>query len=337
MNLDAFRQRFPDEAACRKFFETMIWPDGRTCPHCGDKNSWVVTSQHARPGLYHCRDCSKQFTVTTKTPLHSTKLSLWHWLMVMYYMVHSSKGVSSVFMARWIGISQKSSWKMMHAVRSLMSCYQQTLAPLQDVVEVDEKYVGGTPRYQHGKLHKRGRGTAKSCVLVAVQRRGPVRTKPIKTDSIAEIKPFVTEVVDPSAHLMSDQLAAYQVIGRQFASHDWVHHGEKEFVRGEAHNNTAESYNAVLERAKQGVYHFFSPEHLHRYVDEVAFRWNQRDPQEVTVQRGKNQGLRKIIMKPREVLNQLSNLLRNAVGCQIRRTANSGIRILHEDSLSFGL
>jgi hypothetical protein len=257
--------------------------------------------------------------------------------MVMYYMVHSSKGVSSVFIARWVGISQKSAWKMMHAVRTLMSCHQQALAPLHDVVEVDEKYVGGTPRYQHGVLHKRGRGTDKSCVLVAVQRRGPVRAKQIRTDSVAEIKPFVNEVIDSSAHLMSDQLSAYRIIGREFAAHDWVHHGEKEFARGNVHNNTAESYNAILERAKQGVYHFFSPEHLRRYVDEVAFRWNQRDPQEVTVKRGKNQGLRKIVMKPREVLDQLRSLLGNAIGCQIRRTANSGIRILHEDSLLFGL
>ena len=337
MNIEAFQQHFPDEAACRAFFESMIWPDGRVCPHCGSTTSWVIASKHVRPGLYHCKDCGRQFTVTTKTPLHSTKLTLWHWLMVMYYMVHSSKGVSSVFLARWVGISQKSAWKVMHAVRALMSCHQQAIAPLHDIVEVDEKYVGGTPRYQHGVLHKRGRGTAKSCVLVAVQRRGPVRATPITTESVAEIKTFVTEVVDNSAHLMSDQLSVYRIIGREYASHKWVNHGEKEFVRGDAHNNTAESYNALLERAKLGVYHFFSPEHLKRYVDEVAFRWNQRDPQEVVVTKGKNQGLTKIIMKQREVLRQLSSLLSNAVGCQIRRTANSGIRILHEDSLLFGL
>lgn len=128
-----------------------------------------------------------QFTVTTRTPLHSTKLTLWHWLMVMYYMVHSSKGVSSVFLARWDDISQKPAWKVMHAVRTLMSCHQQSVAPLHDFVEMDEKYVGGTPRYQHGVLH----------IQQAWQ-----RAKPITTDSFAKIKPFITEVVDTTAHLM---------------------------------------------------------------------------------------------------------------------------------------
>ena len=107
MNTDQLRAKFPDESACRKFFESIIWQNGRVCPHCACEKSYPIRGKTSRPGLYECDKCKRQFTVTTRTPLHSTKLPLWKWLQMMYYMVNSSKGVSSVFMGHWIGVAQK--------------------------------------------------------------------------------------------------------------------------------------------------------------------------------------------------------------------------------------
>jgi len=144
---------------------------------------------------------------------------------------------------------------------------------LAGIVELDEKYLG-KPRYQKGIKHKRGRGTAKSCVFVAASRDGHVQASIVANDSYTELAPKVNQFVDTTADLMSDQLPVYQKIAEDYASHGSVNHGEKEFVNGAIHNNTAESFNAILERAKQGVFHFLSRTHLNRYVSEVVFRWN---------------------------------------------------------------
>ncbi len=97
MDIDQLRAQFPDENACREFFESVIWQNGRRCPHCDCQCSYLLSGRSSRPGLYECGRCERQFTVTTRTPMHSTKLPLWEWLLCMYFMINSSKGVSSVF------------------------------------------------------------------------------------------------------------------------------------------------------------------------------------------------------------------------------------------------
>jgi transposase-like protein len=139
----------------------MIWGKNRICPHCKNQISYKLSGASSKPGLYECGKCKRQFTVTTKTPMHSTKLPLWKWLQAMYYIVNSSKGVSSVFLAKWIGTSQKTAWKMGHAIRFMMAPDSDHQAIFNGIVELDEKYIGGKPRYQPGVQHKRGKGTDK--------------------------------------------------------------------------------------------------------------------------------------------------------------------------------
>jgi transposase-like protein len=161
MNIDQFKARFENEDACRSFFESVLWRNGRFCPHCHCDKSYRLSGKSVRAGLHECAKCKRQFTVTSRTPMHSTKLPLWKWLLVMYYMVNSSKGVSSIFLAKWVGISQKSAWKLGHAIRKMMDPGAELLPALSGIVELDEKYIGGKPRYEHGVKHKRGRGTQK--------------------------------------------------------------------------------------------------------------------------------------------------------------------------------
>lgn len=337
MNVEQLRSIFPDEASCRVFFESVIWPDGPVCPHCQSQRVWRLTSASVRVGLLECGACHRQFTVTTRTPFHSTKLSLWTWVQAMYSLVCSSKGASSVAMATWIGVSQKTAWKMLHALRALMAAHQNLLPMLEGIVEVDEKYLGGKPRFQHGVKHKRGHGTTKACIATAVERQGAVKAHMIANNSVAELQPFVESVVAPSAHLMSDEHTAYRVIGRAFAAHDSVKHGQREFARGGVYSNTAESFHATLERAKQGVYHYMSPDHLPLYTAEAAFHWNQRRPETRVIRRGKNQGRIKTFMTRLPILEQFKALLKLAPCCQLRRTKNSGIRIVPMPLPLFGL
>ena len=161
MDIDKLRKIFPNENCCRYFFETIRWPDGRICPHCGHNVSYVIKGTENRPERYECKKCKRQFTVTTKTPLHSTKLPLWKWLQAMYLITSSSKGVSSVVLSRWLGVRQPTAWKIGHAIRLMMEKNQSEISLLSGVVEIDEKYLGGKPRSQEGVIHKRGKGTEK--------------------------------------------------------------------------------------------------------------------------------------------------------------------------------
>ena len=319
MTAEELRRKLPNEKACREYLELMIWKSGRVCPHCGCMESWAIRGRSSRPGLYECSGCRLQFTVTTKTPMHSTKLPLWIWILGMYYMVHSSKGVSSVFLARWLGITQKTAWRLCHAIRELMDMSHEKLPAVGGVVEIDEKFLGGKPRKEKGVTHKRGKGTKKQGILVMVERHGIVRAELIDSASIEDIQPHIERHVDKDSYLMTDQNPAYRSIAAKYAGHSFVNHGDQEFARGEVHNNTAESFNALLERAKQGVFHWLSKEHMKRYVNEIAFRWNHREPEK------NRKG--EIVMRPLPVLTLLNSLLGRAVWRQIRRTSNGGFRV----------
>lgn len=321
MNINEFRNLFPDEEICRQYLEKVIWHQGRFCPHCGNLKSWLLSGPSSRKGLYECSGCGKQFTITTKTPLHSTKLPLRTWLMAMYFMVNSSKGISSVYLAKWLGVRQKTAWKVGHAIRAMMKAHGDAIGPLDGIVELDEKYLGGKPRFEQGVVHARGKGTCKSCIHVAVKRQGEAKAEVVPSDSYCDLAPRIAAVVSPNARVMTDQLQTYRAIGKEYAAHESVNHGIKEFSRDGVHVNTAESFNAILERAKQGVFHFLSKRHLTRYVGEVAFRWNNRDP----VKKIAKNGVSKIVMQAKPILEQLQNLLKYAVGTQVRRTIYGGI------------
>ena len=321
MNTDQLRARFPDENACRAFFESIIWKNGRHCPHCGFERTYRISGKTSRPGLYECGRCKRQFTVTTKTPMHSTKLCLWKWLLAMYYIVNSSKGVSSVFLAKWIGVTQKTAWKLGHAVREMMDPGTEHQPVLGGIVELDEKYFGGKPRPKVGVRYKRGKGTKKQCIFVAVERKGPVRCAPVTSDKTANLFPLVDQFVQKDAHLMTDENHAYLKIGKQYASHCWVKHSMEEFARGEVHNNTAESFSSLLERAKLGVFHHLSKKHLTRYLNEIGFRWDHRVPKEKVTKDGR----KKTVMVPMPLMDRLQSLLTRAYGRQLRRTRNGGI------------
>jgi hypothetical protein len=158
-------------------------------------------------------------------------------------------------------------------------------------------------------------------VLIAVARRGSVRSVPVENDSIAVLKPVVNALVSTTAHLMSDEHHAYTNIAKAFRRHSHVNHGRGEYARGRVHSNTAESYGAILERAKQGVFHYLSKKHLQRYLHEFGFRWNQREARDHVTRRG----VKKTIMVALPVLIRLKALLSQCAGKQLRWTSNRSI------------
>jgi hypothetical protein len=156
---------------------------------------------------------------------------------------------------------------------------------------------------------------------VAVERNGPVRAVPVASDKISELFPQVERFVDKDVYLITDENRAYRSIGKQFAAHDWVNHSHKEYARSDIHNNTAEFFSAIMERAKQGVFHYLSKKHLSHYLHESGFRWDHRI-QELKLT--KKDDL-KLVMKPMSVIIKLKSLLSRASGRQLRRSLNGGI------------
>jgi transposase-like protein len=285
-------QAFQDEDHCRRLLEAMVWPNGRICPACGYRRSITLmgreNGKRARPGLYQCSSgtCRYQFTVTTRTPLHATKLPLRTWLSGLWLMLQSDKGISSIRLAEALGISQPTAWRMGHALRLMVGREQA----LNGVIEIDSLYVGGKPRREMNRTPP-GRGrkgepkTLKTPALVAVQRppdvsvgapAGETRAAMIGDLSESEANRVLSEAVDPSAHLMSDEWKAFVSIGTGFAAHDTVHHKAREYARGPVHINSAEGFNDRIRRTISGVFHHISLHQADLYFDEIGFRWSQR-------------------------------------------------------------
>ena len=335
---------FRDEERCRRLLEAMIWPRGRLCPKCGCRNSIALAGRdvgrQARPGLYQCSngECRFQFTATTCTPLHSTKLPLRVWLTGLWLILQSDKGISSVRLAEAIGVSQATAWRMGHALRLLVSREHQ----LDGTVEMDEFYIGGSPRKDADRPHL-GRGrkgqprTTKTPVLAVVQRpaqadegsaAGDARARVVADLSEREARRVLSENVDVAAHLMSDEWKSFVSIGEAFATHHTVRHSEREYVRGSVHANSAEGFNDRVRRTVAGVFHHISPHHADLYFNEIGFRWSQRVVSGQAVRRTRRG---REVVKPLwsriALALQLAAVFRSAVGRQLRRTAQGGIRI----------
>jgi transposase-like protein len=265
------------EEEARLFLEKVRWPNGPVCPHCSSLNNaaHLEGSKH-RPGVYKCRDCRQQFTVTVNTIMHRSKVSLDKWLLAFHLMCSSKKGISALQLQRELGLgSYQTAWHMEHRIRYAMK-RGALMATLSGDVEVDETYVGGKPR-KGGEKSKAGRGTKKQPVMLAVQRNGRARTRVVKDVTGATLKGAIREWVDPDSRIITDEWAGYQGVGKDFLNgHLTVNHGRGEYVRGDACTNTAESFFALLKRGVVGTFHSVSKQHLGRYADEFEFRWNYR-------------------------------------------------------------
>ena len=272
---------FQDEAEARTWLETHLWPAGPVCPKCGTVgNSSPITT---RTGWYQCNEaaCRGQFTVTVGTLFERSHIPLNKWLMVAFLMCASKKGMSAHQIHRVIGVSYKSTWFMCHRLREAM----REISPTQlggegKVVEVDETYNGGKETNKH-KSKRNSRnigGTGKEIVYSLVERKGCVRSQVVPSVSAKTLRPILVEQINAATRLMSDGAGQYRsnVFGKDFASHEVVDHGIGEYVRGEVHSNTVESYFATLKRGIVGTYHHVSPQHLKRYLGEFDFRHNAR-------------------------------------------------------------
>lgn len=266
--------QFQDPEKAREYLEAVTWPNGRVCPHCGVIGEhYPLKGKTTRPGLYCCADCRKPFTVTVGTVFERSHVPLNKWLMAVYLMASSKKGISSHQLHRTLGVTYKTAWFMTHRIREAMTDPRFTgkLGGGGLVVEADETYWG-----KEKKAIKRTGGAHKMKVVSLVERSGQVRSFHVPRVNSKTLKPILQEHIRQDTHLMTDEAVIYKYIGKAFAAHSYVNHAREEYARGEVSTNTVEGYFSILKRGLIGTFHHVGEQHLRRYVKEFDFRYNHR-------------------------------------------------------------
>jgi transposase-like protein len=285
--------QYRDEDAAREYIEKLRWPDGPVCPHCGLVNEAYKLTPKAgsksavRKGVWKCKGCRKQFTVTVDSIFSDSHIPLHKWLLAIHLMASSKKGISAHQLMRNLEIgSYQSAWFMAHRIRWVLT-HEPVREIFQGIVEVDETYIGGKRRNHvpHatpiGERPKDNPGPFgdKAAVVAVLQRGGSVRSHHVERVTVANLKPIVDAAVSPDAHVMTDSSTVLEsaAMGRQ---HSQVNHRAEEYVRYEdgecITTNTVEGYFAILKRGNYGVYHHWSKKYLGQYLREFDWRYNVR-------------------------------------------------------------
>jgi len=271
---------FSDETKARAYLEAQRWPDGAVCPFCDSKEAVTDLNSKAHgAGWYHCNLCRKAFTVRVGSVMERSHIPLTKWALVFHLMAASKKGVSAKQVQRMLGFaSYKSAWFMCHRVREAMKPSDDTgSAPIGGkgkVVESDETFIGGKKKNVHrGKPEPK-----KHAVHALVERGGEVRAQHVPNVTAKTLRETIKKHVAKGTTMNTDDALQYYHMSKEFAAHRAVNHSAGEYVSkdGKAHIQSAESFFAIMKRGVMGSFHCISEQHLQRYVDEFAFRWNTR-------------------------------------------------------------
>lgn len=272
--------RFNDQEAARAHLESIRWPSGPVCVHCGgtERNSLLKGKSH-RPGLYFCGDCRKPFTVTVGTVFERSKIPLHKWLLAMQLMCSSKKGMSSHQLHRALGVTYKTAWFMSHRIREAMriGAFAAPFGSGGGGVEVDETYyrvdpMKAKPKYGPGGMNR---------ILSLVDRTtGEARSFVVDDMHWRKLLPILDQNISNEARILTDEANVYSHCTIYFSGgHETVTHGEGEYVRRSdksIHTNTVEGFFSIFKRGMKGVYQHCAKQHLHRCVAEFDFRYSNR-------------------------------------------------------------
>src|SRR2546426_2090699 len=268
--------RFSDPYTCLEYVVSKRWPNGVACPTCGSqKVSFLENQWRWQCSTHHDK---RQFSIKTGTILEDSPLSLEKWLPCIWLITNCKNGVSSWEIHRALGVTQKTAWFMLHRVRLAMQD-QKLGGKLAGEVEVDETFIGGKARNMHAdKRAKRitGRGPEGKAIVAAVlQRGGRVRATVVEKRRKRQLQELVRANVEPGSSLYSDELKSYEGLETDYI-HQAVNHAET-YVNGQVHTNGMENFWSLVKRSINGTYVSVEPFHLFRYLDEQAFRFNNRE------------------------------------------------------------
>jgi len=271
---------FHDDEAARIHLESLRWPDGAYCPHCGEcEKVTLLAGKSTKPGTYICKACRTKFTVTVGTIFERSHIGLAKWMLAFRLMASSKMGVSAHQLHRTLGITYKTAWFMAHRIREAMApASPGPLGGEGKFVEADEAYIGGkeSNKHKHKRLPRDLAADAKKKVVTLVERDGSARSFHVANVTAKTVRDVLVTTADRKSHLMTDGANVYTAVGTEFAAHSAVDHSAGEYVRGLAHSNTAENFFSILKRGINGTFIHVSEAHLSRYLAEFDFRYSNR-------------------------------------------------------------
>ena len=267
MNLVELIDRYNSDESCREALERLRWPAGVACLRCGDSNV-IDLGKHNR---WQCTSCRYQFSVTAGTIMHDSHLPLRKWFLAIYLMCESKKGMSAHQLMRTLGVAYKTAWYLCHRIRKAMGNDPLTGPTLVGIVEVDETMVGGRKRGPNWRDNKHW-------IAGAIERGGRVRIERVPDVKRGTLHDFIERsVADEAEAIYTDELRSYIGIGDDDTRHETVNHSDEEWVVGDVHTNSIEGVWSLFKRSIVGTFHKMSVKHMDRYLEELEWRFNNRD------------------------------------------------------------
>lgn len=265
--------RFKDETACREFLVQQRWNGSPVCPYCS--HTKVYTIEGGKRFKCANQTCYKKFSVTVGTIFEASNIPLSTWFTAIYFITAHKKGISSVQLGKNLGITQKTAWFLLHRIRE--SLRENNPLLLSKEVQADEVYIGGNDQNRHKDKKKasRGKGGDKLPVVGLIETGGRVVTKVMPCVTKKSITKMIETHLEKGAVLVSDSSPVYYRVGRKY-DHKIINHTEGQYKVGSHHTNSIENYWSLLRRGLYGIYHQVSSQHLQRYCDEFAYRFNSR-------------------------------------------------------------
>ena len=278
------------EQEARELIESVIWPNGPVCMGCGNCDQERIVKIAANPakrireGLYRCKECRKQFTVTVGTIMAEAKLPMNVWVYIIASMCNAKKGVSARQLQRELkemmpngGYGNfRNIWFACHRVRHAMAegGFAGLLGGEGKIVEMDESPFSGVPRHTHNGKKVSPRN--KFVVATLVERGGRSVSAVVKDTTAETLGAYLVKYADTRSRLMTDNYKGYVTPGKKFLSHETTAHTLKEYARGDVHSNTAEGFFSAAKLSFRAIHHGYSAEHANRYLAERDFTWSTK-------------------------------------------------------------
>ncbi len=264
---------FADADNAMNFMKAIRWPDGKvTCPCCHSSDTVFMAERR----LWRCRSCQKQSSVKIGTIFEESPLGLDKWLPAFWMICNAKNGISSCELARALGVTQKTAWFMLHRIR--LALRDGSIGKLSGEVEVDETFVGGKYKFMNNKQRRKSPDVSgpggKAVVMGLLERKGRVIAKAVMSTQKRHLKEHIYRHVEPGSAVYTDTMPSYNDLHAHYA-HEQINHAIC-YVKGAVHTNGLENFWSLLKRTIRGTYVSVEPFHLFRYLDEQAFRFNER-------------------------------------------------------------
>ena len=275
MELIKITKKFSSENKCYHYLEQKRWGNQVICPYCQS----AKTSKRKNEHRFKCLKCNRSFSVLVGTIMEATKLPLIKWFMAIGLILNAKKGISSLQLARDIGVNKNTAWYLQKRIRLAMD---EEDVFLQGVIEADESYIGGSLVNKHEKLklerrYYRAGKEHKTPVLGMLERKGKIIVKVLDKAWGKEIKPIMKKLIDPKSELVTDGFGGYKDLGEHFKKHVILNHSKNIRRIGKYHTNTIEGFWSMFKRAIMGQYHKITTEYLQEYINEMTFKYNNRN------------------------------------------------------------